>query len=59
LRGFCLSIRELNDALFWITIEGAPVKIEAQIWLSAFSVDERKLDAFHQQWSQRLAEVLA
>jgi hypothetical protein len=28
LRGFCISVKELNDALFWVTIEGAPGKIE-------------------------------
>jgi len=28
LRGFCVSVRELNDALFWLTVEGAPGKIE-------------------------------
>jgi hypothetical protein len=45
--------------LLWVTIEGSPEKIEAQIWLSVFGVDERKLDTFHQQWSQRLSQILA
>jgi uncharacterized protein YndB with AHSA1/START domain len=59
LRGFCLSIRELGDALLWVTIEGAPEKIEAQLWLATFGLDESKLDTFHQQWSQRLSQILA
>jgi uncharacterized protein YndB with AHSA1/START domain len=59
LRGFCLSIRELNDALLWVTIEGSPESIEAQIWLAAFGLDENKLNNFQQQWSQRLSQILA
>jgi hypothetical protein len=59
LRGFCLSIHELNDALLWVTIEGSPKSIEAQIWLAAFGLDEPKLDAFYTQWSQRLSEILS
>ena len=59
LRGFCLSIHELNDALFWVTIEGSPESIEAQVWLAAFGIEQSKLDAFHQQWSQRLSQILS
>jgi uncharacterized protein YndB with AHSA1/START domain len=59
LRGFCISIRELNDALFWLTIEGASDKIDAQIWLSAFNVAESELDAFERKWSQRLREIFS
>jgi uncharacterized protein YndB with AHSA1/START domain len=59
LRGFCLSIRELGDALLWVTIEGSPGTIEAQIWLAAFGLDENKLNNFQQQWSQRLSQILA
>jgi len=53
------SVRELNDALFWVTIKGAPEKIEAQIWLSAFGVDETKLNNFEKSWSQRRSEILS
>jgi len=34
-RGFCVSVREMNDALVRMTIEGAPGKIEAQLRRSA------------------------
>jgi hypothetical protein len=40
-RGFCLSVRELNQALLWVTIEGAGEALLAQIWLSAFGLPER------------------
>lgn len=59
LRGFCISIRELNEALFWVTIEGTPDKIDAQIWLSAFNVAESELNSFEQRWSQRLREIFS
>jgi hypothetical protein len=45
LRGFCLGVGELNNALLWVTIEGPREKISAQIWLSAFDVDEDRLNA--------------
>lgn len=56
-RGFCLTVRELNDALLWITIEGPPDKIEVQAWLSAFSVPQAQVDAFGKRWQQRLQEI--
>ncbi len=59
LRGICLSIRELNDALLWFTIEGTPGKIDAQIWLSAWGVGESRLDAVRDKLAIRLREALA
>lgn len=57
LRGFCVSVRELNDSLLWLTIEGVPGKIEAQVWLSAFGVEERKVEEFGPRWGERLNEI--
>ena len=37
-RGSCVSVKELNDALFWVTIEGVPGSHEVQLWLSAYNV---------------------
>lgn len=56
-RGFCLTLRELNDALLWLTIEGPPDKIEVQAWLSAFSLDASQVEAFGKKWEQRLKEI--
>jgi hypothetical protein len=58
-RGFCLSIKELNDTLFWLTIEGAPGQIEAQIWLSFFSLPESQVKQFESIWQNRLQEIFA
>jgi hypothetical protein len=59
LRGFCVSVRELNDALLWFTIEGSPGKIEVQAWLSAFSLPQTELDKFSAQWESRLKQIFA
>jgi len=57
LRGFCLSVRELNDALLWFTIEGAPGQIEVQAWLSAFRLPQPELDEFSARWESRLRQI--
>ncbi|HEY6263397.1 MAG TPA: hypothetical protein VIW93_01225 [Candidatus Acidoferrum sp.] len=44
-------MRELNDALMWVTIEGAPGKIEVQIWLSAFNIPHDTIKKFEKDWS--------
>jgi uncharacterized protein YndB with AHSA1/START domain len=57
LRGFCITVRELNDALLWLTIEGAPGSIEVQAWLSAFGVEPAQVSAFERKWEERLREI--
>ena len=42
-RGFCLRVTELNQALVWLTIEGAPEKYEVQSWLSAYNVPRERV----------------
>jgi hypothetical protein len=56
-RGFCLTVHELNDALLWLSIEGAPGRIEVQAWLSAFSLDPSQVESFGKKWQQRLQEI--
>jgi len=56
-RGFCLTVGELNDALLWLTIEGAAGQLEVQAWLSAFSLDPSQVEAFGKKWDRRLREV--
>jgi hypothetical protein len=58
-RGFCVSVRELNDALLWFTMEGAPGKIEVQVWLSAFGLAQPELDKFFAQWESRLKQIFS
>lgn len=56
-RGICVSVLELNDALLWLTIEGGPGKIEAQLWLSAFGVEAAKVEAFQRKWRDQLKKI--
>jgi uncharacterized protein YndB with AHSA1/START domain len=58
-RGFCLSVRELNDALLWLTIEGVPGSTEVQAWLSTFGLEASKLESFEKTWERRLQEVFS
>jgi len=59
LRGFCVTVEELNDALLWFTIEGAPGQIEVQVWLSAFGVAQTEVDKFGAMWGEQLKRVFA
>jgi hypothetical protein len=59
LRGFCLTVRQLNDALLWFTIEGVPGKIEVQAWLSAFGLAQSRVDEFARNWQARPAKIFA
>jgi hypothetical protein len=56
-RGFCLTVRELNDALLWLKIEGCRGQIEVQAWLSALSLDPSQVEAFGKKWERRLQEI--
>jgi uncharacterized protein YndB with AHSA1/START domain len=56
-RGFCLSVRELNDALLWLTIEGVAGSIEVQVWLSAFGLEPARVASFNENWQRRLREI--
>ncbi len=58
-RGFCVTIRELNDALLWLTIEGVPGKHEVQLWLSAFGLPQMEVDAFGVQWMDGLKKLFS
>lgn len=57
-RGFCLTVRELNDALLWLTIEGTPGSIEAQAWLSAFGIEPARVKEFESVWEKRLRAAI-
>jgi hypothetical protein len=44
-RGICVSVKERNDGLLWVTIEGT-TGLEVQIWLSAFGLPETRTQEF-------------
>jgi len=57
-RGFCIGVRELNDALLWMTIEGSGEEHEAQLWLSTYGVSQEKVEKFEKEWAGVLGKIL-
>lgn len=57
-RGFCLTVRHLNDALFLLTIEGIAGQHEAQIWLSTYNLSQAKVEASEMDWAGVLGRIL-
>jgi len=57
-RGFCVTVRHLNDALLWLTIEGIAGQHEAQIWVSMYNLPQGKLEAFESDWAEVLGRVV-
>jgi uncharacterized protein YndB with AHSA1/START domain len=57
-RGICLRVTEWNDALFWVTLEGADGKLEAQIWISTFGVPQSSIEVWKAAWANQLKTVL-
>ena len=43
-RGFCLRLKEWNDAMFWMTLEGTDGSIDAQLWISTFGLPQSRVD---------------
>jgi hypothetical protein len=50
-------VRELNDALLWLTIKGSAGTIEVQIWLSAFGLPQEQVAAFGERWKKQLEKT--
>jgi len=52
-------VRELNDALFGVTIEGAPgKKTDVQVWFLAFGVSQDQIEEFEIEWPPHLQDML-
>jgi hypothetical protein len=51
------AVRELNDAVLWLTIQDSPGQIEVQAWLPACSLDPSTVEAFGKKWQQRLQGI--
>jgi len=58
-RGFCISVRDLNDALLWVTIEGIAGEHEVQLWLSAYGVPQAEVESFEREWAGVLSRIFA
>ncbi|HKM90270.1 MAG TPA: SRPBCC domain-containing protein [Candidatus Acidoferrales bacterium] len=56
-RGFCIGVRELNDALVWLTIEGTGGEHDVQLWLSSYGVPQAKVESFEREWGGVLGRI--
>ena len=57
-RGFCVAVESLNDALFWLTIEGSGPEHEAQIWFSTYGLPQEQVTKVEAQWNGELERIL-
>lgn len=57
-RGFCVTVEPLNDALFWVTIEGSGENIDAQIWISLYGVPPAHVSEIERHWAGELKRIL-
>jgi len=58
-RGFCLSVRHLNDALLWLTIEGIAGEHDVQLWLSTYNLPRANVERFDRQWAAVLDRIFS
>lgn len=58
-RGFCVSVEQLNDALLWLTIEGAPGNLDVQLWLSAYGEQSSDVKVFEDRSGAQLERILS
>ena len=58
-RGFCVTVKELNDALLWLTIEGVPGKHEVQLWLSAYAIPQHQVNEFAKHGAELLERLFS
>jgi hypothetical protein len=51
-------VDSLNDALVWLTIEGAAPKYDVQLWLSTYGIAQSEVRAIEKKWSSALTKLL-
>jgi hypothetical protein len=57
-RGFCVTVSSLNDALAWLTIEGAGSEHDAQLWFSTYGLREPQVREIEKRWAGELERIL-
>src|ERR1700684_3432200 len=58
-RGFCVSVDSLNNALAWLTIEGAKAPHDVQFWFSIYELPASRVSDIEKSWNEKLRMVLA
>ncbi len=57
-RGFCIGVRELNDALVSLSIEGTGGEHDVQLWFSTYGVSQTKVEKIETQWTGIIGKIL-
>jgi uncharacterized protein YndB with AHSA1/START domain len=57
-RGFCVTVKSLNDALAWLTIEGAGPEHDAQFWFSTYGLPQSQVREIDNRWADELTRIL-
>jgi hypothetical protein len=57
-RGFCVTVKSLNDALAWLTIEGAGHEHDAQFWFSTYGLSQSQAREIENRWASELKRIL-
>ncbi len=58
-RGFCVSVDSLNNALAWLSIEGAKAPHDVQFWFSIYGLPASSVSEIEKSWNQKLKMLLA
>jgi hypothetical protein len=58
-RGFCVSVDSLNNALAWLTIEGAKAPHDVQFWFSIYGRPPSRVSEIEKHWNEELKKLLA
>ena len=59
LRGFCMTVESLNDALAWLTVEGSGPQHDAQFWFSTYGLPRAPVAELESRWAAVLHRVLS
>lgn len=59
LRGFCATVKPLNDALAWLTIEGAGPEHDVQLWFSTYGLPATQMKEIEDRWAGALKNIFA
>ena len=57
-RGFCVTVEPLNDALAWLTIEGAGPDHDTQLWFSTYGLPKEQVAELETRWAEELKRIL-
>jgi len=49
-----VRLKNWNDALLWLSLEGSGEKTEVGFWLSAYNVPPSHIQAFEERWRNAL-----